>query len=110
MRNKGIRKMRIYWTLKSIPELSTLGFWERGRAWRTAVRASRFYCDRRWWTSVVVVAACVCAGGLAGFLIAPFGDPVLGMILFYVPAIVLGMLWYVHVLTELVRPHLRKQN
>jgi hypothetical protein len=50
--------MQIYWTLKSIPELSGLPIKERRRVWRAALRKIRI---RHWqyWASLVGIALCV---------------------------------------------------
>jgi hypothetical protein len=103
--------MRVYWTLKSIPELSTLGFWERGRAWRSAVWASGFYRDRRWWLSVAALlgsVASVVPGGLVGQWAV--GNPVLGIIVLGLPIVLLAFLWYTQVFIGLVRPHIRRRS
>jgi len=49
--------MQIYWTLKSIPELSALPPGERGRVWRVAYRETK----RHWqyWAGLVGVGLCV---------------------------------------------------
>ena len=101
--------MYVYWTLKRVPELSALGFWERGRAWRTAVWASRFYLDRRYWASVVVLVAGICVGSVAGVFVGSliFGSTILGIFL-AVPVVMLAALWHAQVLTEVVRPHIRE--
>jgi hypothetical protein len=108
--------MPIYWTLKRVPELSELGFWERGRAWRRAIWASRFYLYWRYWASVAVVAACLGAGGLVGILVGSlvFGNAMFGIALFMVLVSLLAFIpaavWHGQVLTELVRPHIRARN
>jgi hypothetical protein len=104
--------MRVYWTLKSIPELSTLGIWERGRAWRSAAWAARLDRDRRWWTSLAVVLACTSVGVVLGGLIGSwaFANPLLGIILLGLPVVVLAFLWYSQVVVALVRPHIRSRG
>jgi hypothetical protein len=64
--------MNIYWTLKSVPELSGLPFRERGRVWR-AVSLKTF---RHWevWVALVVPM------GLGLFLGNILSQPLGGMI------------------------------
>ena len=50
--------MRIYWTLKSIPELQSVPKAERGRIWRRGYVKS----FRHWQTWVGLLLAALCAG------------------------------------------------
>lgn len=79
--------MKIYWTLKSIPELAGLTLWERGRRWRSAYKSA----FRHWqaWTGLAVCGAFGYAGsyffGIAGTVIlAGLGGFVYGQIVTHV--------------------------
>jgi hypothetical protein len=63
----------IYWTLKSIPELSQLSSTERGVTWRQAYPRTL----RHWQTWIGLAACCACAylGCRLGFIL---GHPVPG--------------------------------
>ncbi|WP_058960719.1 hypothetical protein [Type-E symbiont of Plautia stali] len=63
--------MKIFWTLKSIPELADLDLWERGRRWREAYKSA----FRHWqtWAGLIVCGAFGYSGayffGIAGSVI-----------------------------------------
>lgn len=56
--------MKIYWTLKQIPELSGLSSKERGKRWRKAYKKS----FRHWetWLGVICLGLCAAAGSWVG--------------------------------------------
>lgn len=56
--------MKIYWTLKQIPELSSLSFQERGKRWRKAYKKS----FRHWetWLGLICCGLCAAAGAWGG--------------------------------------------
>ncbi|EHK62416.1 hypothetical protein [Halomonas sp. GFAJ-1] len=56
--------MKIYWTLKQIPELSSLSSRERGKRWRKAYKKS----FRHWetWLGVICCGLCGAAGAWVG--------------------------------------------
>jgi len=106
--------MRVYWTLKSIPELSALPFWERGRSWRAAFRESRCLSNWRYWASITPIIALGGIGGLVAYgcflFLYPFiGDLAFGTLLLELAGVVVGALWHAKVLVELVRPNIRKR-
>lgn len=75
--------MKIYWTLKSIPELAGLTACERKRRWHSAYKS----VFRHWqtWSGVLLLGACAGAGsysfGLAGaVLLAAIGGFLYGQI------------------------------
>lgn len=79
--------MKIYCTLKSIPELAGLTPWERGRRWRSAYKAA----FRHWqtWAGLAVCGAFGYAGsyffGIVGtVLLAGLGGFVYGQIVTHV--------------------------
>ena len=79
--------MKIYWTLKSIPELAGLSLWERGIRWRSAYKLA----FRHWqtWAGLSVCGAFGYAGsyffGIAGTVIlAGLGGFVYGQIVTHV--------------------------
>jgi hypothetical protein len=63
----------IYWTLKSIPELSQLSSKERRLTWRQAY--PRTYRHWQTWVGLAACGACAYFGCRLGFV---FGHPVLG--------------------------------
>jgi hypothetical protein len=65
--------MPIYWTLKSVPELSTLPRQERVRAWQRASLKTL----RHWqtWLGLIACGACAWLGSYVG---ASFGHPIVG--------------------------------
>jgi len=79
--------MKIYWTLKSIPELSHLTFQERGKRWRSAYKL----IFRHWqtWCGLLICGLCVGAGtsyyGTPGLIISGgLGGFIYGNIAVYV--------------------------
>ena len=79
--------MKIYWTLKSIPELKDLSLRERGRRWRSAYKSA----FRHWqtWGGLVLCGAFAGAGshfgGMAGtVLLAGLGGFIYGQIVTHV--------------------------
>lgn len=56
--------MKIYWTLKQIPELSSLSFQERGKRWGKAYKKS----FRHWenWLGVICCGLCGAVGAWVG--------------------------------------------
>ena len=60
--------MQIYWTLKSIPELSHLPWRERGRVWRRAYRKT-FRCGATW----AALAGCGVIAGASVFVADALG-------------------------------------
>ncbi|MBB3059570.1 hypothetical protein [Microbulbifer rhizosphaerae] len=56
--------MKIYWTLKSIPEFSALSIQERGARWRKVYTK----CFRHWqtWLGLATCGFCVILGGHIG--------------------------------------------
>ncbi len=94
--------MQIYWTLKSIPELSGLPRAARGRAWR-AVSWKTF---RHWQTWVSLAGLALCSG--IGVYLASLIDPsttslIIGGVIASGPA---GFV-YGQVVTAMARPYLR---
>jgi hypothetical protein len=79
--------VKIYWTLKSIPELADLTLSERGRRWRSAYKSAF-----RHWQTWVGLAVCGAFGymgayffGIAGTVIlAGLGGAVYGQIVTHV--------------------------
>ncbi len=65
--------MPIYWTLKSIPELSQLSSAERGQAWRRVNRKTF-----RHWQTWVGLVACGALAGLGSHFGGTFGHPLIG--------------------------------
>ena len=65
--------MPIYWTLKSVPELSSLPRQERGRAWRRV----GFKTLHHWQTWIGLIACGACAG-IGSYIGASFGHPIAG--------------------------------
>jgi hypothetical protein len=65
--------MPIYWTLKSIPELSQLSSAERSQAWRRVNH-------RTWrhWQTWVGLVACGALAGLGSYFGGTFGYPLIG--------------------------------
>ncbi|MEK7993726.1 MAG: hypothetical protein AAB403_07980 [Planctomycetota bacterium] len=93
--------MQIYWSLKSIPELSVLPRAERGRRWR-AVSWKTF---RHWqtWASLAGLALCSGLGVYLGALIDPSTTSmIIGGVIAGVPA---GFV-YGQVVTVMARPYL----
>ena len=90
--------MRIYWSLKSIPELAGLPPAERRRVWRTAC----WDAYRHWqvWASVAAIGIGAAAGAYLGSLVA-FQD--IGCVI----GAASGGLIYGQVMTEFARPYLR---
>ena len=90
----GATLMNIYWTLKSVPELSGLPLRERGRVWR-AVSLKTF---RHWevWVALVVPM------GLGVFLGNILSQPIGGMI-----GAALGGFVFSQVAVHFTRPYLR---
>nr|WP_310616407.1 hypothetical protein [Pantoea cypripedii] len=79
--------MRIYWTLKSIPELAKISSQQRGKRWRNAYRST----FRHWETSAGLVLLGLLAGtgshffGAAGAaVIAGLGGFLYSQIVIYV--------------------------
>jgi len=85
--------MQIYWTLKSIPELSGLPSGERGRVWRTAY----WKIIRHWqyWASLLGIGLCVKIGAM---LIGNLGA--------YIGGVVCALI-HVQVVVHLARPYIR---
>ena len=91
--------MRIYWTLKSIPELAPLPAKERGRVWRAAYW--RTFKDWRGWAAAAVVGVCAGLGSAIG---AAYGHQMLyGVIGAGIGGAISGQIW-----THLAIPHLRE--
>jgi len=91
--------MRIYWTLKSIPELAPLSARERRRVWRTAYL--RTFEDWRGWAAAVVVGVCAGLGSAIG---TTCGHHMLyGVVGAGIGGAISGQIW-----THLAIPHLRK--
>jgi hypothetical protein len=90
--------MQIYWSLKSIPELSGLPRAERGRRWRAAYRKT----FRHWqtWVSLLALGLCSVLGEYLGSLT---GSQFIGSVV----GAGVGGLIYGQVATELARPYLR---
>ncbi len=65
--------MPIYWTLKSVPELSHLPRQERGRAWRRVG-----YKTLRHWQAWLGLIACGACAGLGGYVGGSFGHSIVG--------------------------------
>ena len=79
--------MKIYWTLKSIPELADLPLWERGRRWRRAYKS----VYRHWetWCGLALCGGCAGVGAhvfgrVGGILMAALGGFLYGQIATYV--------------------------
>jgi hypothetical protein len=58
----GITLMKIYWTLKSIPELSGLPSGERGRVWRAAHWKMMRHGHWQYWAGLVAFYLCLKIG------------------------------------------------
>lgn len=85
-RNKDIN-VKIYWTLKSIPELADLSLMERKRRWKSAYKS----VFRHWqtWCGLLLVGTFAGAGsyffGPAGaVLLAALGGGIYGQIVVYI--------------------------
>lgn len=79
--------MKIYWTLKSIPELKNLPLRERGRRWRRAYRSVFLHWES--WGGMVLCGVCAGAGShffgmTGGILMAGMGGFLYGQIATYV--------------------------
>ncbi|WP_045048142.1 hypothetical protein [Rouxiella chamberiensis] len=79
--------MKIYWTLKSIPELADLSPRERGSRWRSAYKSA----FRQWetWCGIALCGGCAGAGiylcgMVGGVLMAALGGFLYGQIVTYV--------------------------
>jgi len=67
--------MRIYWTLRQIPELATLSRAERGLVWRRAYRKAF-----RHWQTWAGLAACGVLSGIGGYVGGLFGHSYIGAV------------------------------
>jgi hypothetical protein len=90
--------MQLYWTLKSIPELSGLSLGEGGRVWRSAY----WKTYRHWqaWLALAGFGLCVFVANILGGLI---GYPTLGGLL----GVGVGGFVCGQVIVRLARPYLR---
>lgn len=57
--------MKIYWSLKSIPELAEIPTKQRKEIWRRCLRKAH----RNWWTWLGVVGPAACIGGVSAVLV-----------------------------------------
>jgi len=67
--------MRIYWTLRQIPELATLSRAERGLVWRRAYRKAFGH-----WQTWAGLAACGVLSGIGGYVGGLFGHSYIGAV------------------------------
>jgi len=79
--------VKIYWTLKSIPELADLSQRERGRRWRSVYKSALWH--RETWCGMALCAGCAGAGAylfgmVGGTLMAALGGFLYGQIVTYV--------------------------
>lgn len=94
--------MQIYWSFKSIPELSGMPAAERGRVWR----AVSWKTLRHWqtWAALAGAGLCSAAGGYLGLLVDPsMTSQIIGGTI----GAGLGGYAYGQVMTEFARPYLR---
>lgn len=79
--------MRLYWTLKSIPELSQISSQERGRRWRIVYKSA----FRHWetWVGLALIVFFVATGShffgaIGATLMAALGGFIYGQIVIFV--------------------------
>jgi hypothetical protein len=94
--------MRIYWTLKSIPELSNLPLRERWRVWRAAWRMAKPRYHWLWWVGLAAVAVCIVVGRFIGSQINQSGMLTIGTLV----GAGLGGFISGQITTALVRPYI----